>query len=127
VCLRAERTKYRLNKKSYELYIPLPVGIVLTDLGGEILFANPSMLKLANRTQLQGSNVRDILECNAIQKAEDIKEGGDGEGYEGYITYNTTRHAAGRPNSKVTFFVTKSKSGRFVFTFIGTSYTIVNA
>jgi len=123
VCLRGERTKYRLNKKSYELYVPLPVGILLTDLGGEILFANPSVLKLANETQLQGRNIRDILECSAIRKAEDIKEGGDGEGYEGFITHKTP----GSPKSKVTFFVTKSKSGRFVFTILGTSYTIINA
>jgi len=112
-----------LNKKSYELYVPLPVGILLTDLGGEILYANPSVLKLANETQLQGRNIRDILECSAIRKAEDIKEGGDGEGYEGFITHKTP----GSPKSKVTFFVTKSKSGRFVFTILGTSYTIINA
>jgi signal transduction histidine kinase len=123
--LRAERTKYRLNKKSYELYMPLPVGIMLTDLGGEILFANASALKLANESQLQGRNIRDIIECSAILKAEDIKEGVQGQGYEGLIGGKQT--GDGPAKSKVNFFVTRGKNGRFVFTTLSTTYTIVNA
>jgi PAS domain-containing protein len=125
VVLRAERVKYRLNKKSYELYMTLPVGIMLTDLGGEIMFANASALKLAGEAQLLGRNIRDILECFAIRKAEDIKEGANGQGYEGLIVGKPT--AAGPTKSKVTFFVTRSKNGRFVFTTINSTYTCVNA
>lgn len=93
------------------------------------MFANPCAQKLANSNNLAGCNVRTILECDVIRQAEDIKE--DGMGYEGFVLSGAREKAktdpSAQPNKRrVTFYVTKGKGGRLVFTFLTMDPTIAN-